>query len=27
MRPELQDRYRGHFSPFLNARIEDMDAE
>lgn len=27
MRPELQDRYRGHFSPFLNRRIEDMDAE
>jgi hypothetical protein len=27
MRPELQDRYRGHFSPFLNVRIEDMDAE
>ena len=27
MRPELQDRYRGHFSPFLNRRIEDMNAE
>jgi len=27
MRPELQDRYRGHFSPFLNRRIEDVDAE
>ncbi len=27
MRPELQDRYRGHFSPFLNRRIGDMDAE
>jgi hypothetical protein len=27
MRPELQDRYRGHFSPFLNRRIEGMDAE
>jgi SET domain-containing protein len=27
MRPELQDRYRGHFSPFLNRRIETMDAE
>ena len=21
-RPELQERYRGHFSPFLNARIQ-----
>jgi hypothetical protein len=21
-RPDVQDRYRGHFSPFLNARIE-----
>ncbi|MDP9282699.1 MAG: SET domain-containing protein-lysine N-methyltransferase [Chloroflexota bacterium] len=27
MRPELQDRYRGHFSPFLNSRIEGIDAE
>ena len=27
MRPELRDRYRGHFSPFLNRRIEGMDAE
>ena len=27
MRPELQARYRGHFSPFLNRRIEGMDAE
>jgi len=27
MRPELQVRYRGHFSPFLNRRIENMDAE
>jgi SET domain-containing protein len=27
MRPELQERYRGHFSPFLNRRIEAMDAE
>jgi uncharacterized protein len=27
MRPELQARYRGHFSPFLNRRIESMDAE
>ncbi|MEX2046103.1 MAG: SET domain-containing protein-lysine N-methyltransferase [Chloroflexota bacterium] len=27
MRAELQDRYRGHFSPFLNGRIEGMDAE
>jgi len=27
MRSELQDRYRGHFSPFLNRRIEGMDAE
>jgi SET domain-containing protein len=27
MRPELQVRYRGHFSPFLNRRIEGMDAE
>jgi SET domain-containing protein len=27
MRPELQDRYRGRFSPFLNRWIEDMDAE
>lgn len=22
MRPELQERYRKHFSPFINARIE-----
>lgn len=22
MRPEIRDRYRGHFSPFLNARID-----
>jgi hypothetical protein len=27
MRPELQDSYRGHFSPFLNRRIGGMDAE
>jgi hypothetical protein len=27
MRPELQDRYRGPFSPFLNRRIEDMGAK
>jgi hypothetical protein len=27
MRPELQARYRGHFSPFLNRRIENMDAQ
>lgn len=27
MRPELQARYRGHFSPFLNRRIEHMNAE
>lgn len=27
MRPELQERYRGHFSPFLNRRIEAMDAQ
>jgi len=27
MRTELQHRYRGHFSPFLNRRIEAMDAE
>src|SRR5258705_189171 len=27
LRPELQDRYRGHFSPFLNERIAGMDAE
>ena len=24
MRSELQDRYRGHFSPFLNKRIDEM---
>jgi len=24
MRPELQERYRGHFSPFLNERIEKL---
>lgn len=24
---ELQDRYRGHFSPFLNKRIKKLDAE
>jgi SET domain-containing protein len=27
MRPELRERYRGHFSPFLNRRIEAMDAK
>ena len=27
MRPDLQELYRGHFSPFLNRRIEAMDAE
>lgn len=25
-RPELQDRYRGHFSPFLNKRIDELGA-
>jgi hypothetical protein len=25
MLPELQERYRGHFSPYIQAKIENLD--